>query len=81
MRLEDLPAAGFTDNEVALVAEAVRRACEGRWSVGVERSAVVDAVVAEAQRGTRTIYGLVKAGWKVGQGRLDDQGSSRTLVR
>lgn len=69
---DDLPTTGFTDSEIMLIAEAVRRACEGRWSAGIERGAVVDAVVAEAQRGTRTMYGLVKAGWKVGQERCQD---------
>lgn len=81
MRPEDLPATGFTDNEMMLIAEAVRRACEGRWNVGIAREAIVEAVMAEARRGTRTMYGLVKVGWRVGQVRLTAQGSNNTLVR
>lgn len=71
MRPEDLPATGFTDSEMMLIAEAVRRAQIRPWpcSADVEREAVVEAVIAEARRGTRTMYGLVKVGWRVGETR------------
>ena len=65
MRQEDLPASGFTDNEMMLIAEAVRRAQLRHCKAGIERGAIEEAVIAEARRGTRTIYGLVKVGWRL----------------
>ena len=69
MRPEDLPATGFTDNETMPIAEAVRRAQLRPWpcKADVERAAIVEAIVAEARRGTWTMYGLVKVGWRVGE--------------
>ena len=65
MRQEDLPASGFTDNEMMLIAEAVRRAHLRHGKAGIERGAIEEAVIAEARRGTRTMYGLVKVGWRL----------------
>ncbi len=68
MRQEDLPASGFTDNEMMLIAEAVRRAHLRHRDTGIARGAIEEAVIAEARRGTRTMYGLVKVGWRLASG-------------
>ncbi len=66
MRMEDLPPSGFNNSEMMLIAEAVRRALAQRCNAGVPRDRVIEAVLAEARRGTRTMFGLVKAGSKAG---------------
>lgn len=70
MRMEDLPKTGFSDNELQLIAEAVRRALAQRCCAGMSRDAVVEAVLAEARLGTRTMFGLVKAASRAAQGCL-----------
>lgn len=62
MRKNDLPDVAFTDSEMVLIEEAVRRASTQRCAVGIDRGAIMEAVVAEARRGTRTMFGLVKVG-------------------
>lgn len=62
MRKDDLLNEGFTDSEMVLIEEAVRRAATHRSASGADRGAIVEAVVAEARRGTRTLFGLVKVG-------------------
>ena len=62
MRKNELPDVAFTDNEMVLIEEAVRRASAQRCAAGVDRGAIMEAVVAEARRGTRTMFGLVKVG-------------------
>ena len=52
----------FSNNENRLIGEAVRRATAARFNNGVNRDTIVAAVVAEAARGTRNLFGLVKAG-------------------
>ena len=62
MRKDDLPDVVFTDSEIVLIEEAVRRAAAQRSATEVDRGAITEAVVAEARRGTRTMFGLVKVG-------------------
>ncbi len=62
MRKDDLPNVGFTDSEMVLIEEAIRRAAAHRSAAGMDRGAIMEAVVAEARRGTRTMFGLVKVG-------------------
>ena len=66
MRKNDLPDVVFTNSEMVLIEEAVRRASAQRCVAGVDRGAIMEAVVAEARRGTRTMFGLVKVGTGVG---------------
>ena len=66
MRMEDLPSNNFNDGELMLIAEAVRRALAQRCNAGAPRDRVIEAVLAEARRGTRTMFGLVKAASRLG---------------
>lgn len=61
MRMDELPPNGFSNGDMMLIAEAVRRALAQRCNQGVPRDRVIEAVLAEARRGTRTMFGLVKA--------------------
>jgi len=69
MRIEDSPHTGFTDSDLVLISEAIRRACLRHCNAGLDQALIAEAVVAEARRGTRTMYGLVKVGWRVGETR------------
>ena len=48
-------------NEVHLLQEALRRACNSVWNKGVELDVVLAAIIAEAEKGTRDMHGLVSA--------------------
>lgn len=62
MREDGLPPGGFTDGEMSLIAEAVRRASARRGGAAAPPHDVEAAVMAAARQGTRTMFGLVKAG-------------------
>ena len=51
----------FTATEGKLVQEAIRRASAWRGNAGVDRALIEEAVVGELARGTRHMYGLVRA--------------------
>ncbi|UDL94905.1 hypothetical protein LGH83_01090 [Lichenihabitans sp. PAMC28606] len=61
MRDSDQFGTHFTPNDNRLIGEAVRRAVALRFNAETERDAIVAAVVAEAGRGTRSMFGLVRA--------------------
>ncbi len=48
-------------NEVHLLQEALRRACNSVWNKGVAPDLVLAAIIAEAEKGTRDMHGLVSA--------------------
>lgn len=50
-----------TSNEVHLLQEALRRACASKWNHGLEEKVVLEAIIAEAEKGTRDMHGLVRA--------------------
>ena len=51
----------LSDVDPRLLTEAFRRARERRENKGIESDALFSAIVAEARRGARDIYSLVKA--------------------
>ena len=61
-----VPEITFTKNEVSLIEEAVRRAAALRGNSAVDRASIEHAVRAEAARGTRNMFGLVKVGSRAG---------------
>jgi hypothetical protein len=55
------PSPKLADIDPGLLSEAFRRARERRASDGVESEALLAAIVAEARRGARDMYSLVRA--------------------
>ena len=58
----------YSINEQRLIGEAIRRATAARAAMGTSRDAIEAAVMAEAGRGTRSMFGLVRAASRIGDG-------------
>jgi|GEM_PF-3425237 len=54
-----------TRNEVHLLQAALRRACAARFNQGIDEKEIFAAIVAEAEKGTRDMHGLVRAAAKL----------------
>jgi hypothetical protein len=51
----------LADIDPRLISEAFRRARERRSSIEIDSDALLSAIIAEAKRGARDLYSLVKA--------------------
>jgi hypothetical protein len=56
-----IPSHPLADLDPRLLSEAFRRARERRSSDGVDSDSLLSAIIAEARRGARDLYTLVKA--------------------
>ena len=65
-----IPEITFSKNDMSLIEEAVRRVVSMRGNAGADPDLVARAVRAEAARGTRNLFGLVKVGARAGSGQL-----------
>lgn len=51
----------LSDIDPRLLTEAFRRARERRANAGIDADSLLSAILAEARRGTRDLYGLTRA--------------------